>query len=110
MKLRSAFLLLLALTFTLSALAQRGPGGGGGGTRGPSKGAPSLPGASTLSLPDLSPRAVFFTGKVTLDDGSPLTEPVAIQSICNGQKHTEAYSDSHGGFSFQFSNRSTATS
>jgi tetratricopeptide (TPR) repeat protein len=36
-----------------------------------------------------------------LDDGSQLTEPAAIQSVCRGQKHTEAYTDSHGNFSFE---------
>ena len=36
-----------------------------------------------------------------IEDGSELTEPAAIQSSCRGQKHTEAYTDSHGNFSFE---------
>jgi hypothetical protein len=49
-----------------------------------------------------SQSSVFVTGKIVLDDGTELTEPAAIQTICKGQKHTETYSDTRGGFSFQF--------
>jgi tetratricopeptide (TPR) repeat protein len=44
---------------------------------------------------------LFLSGKVVIDDGSDLSEPAAIQTICRGQNHTEAFSDSHGGFSFE---------
>jgi tetratricopeptide (TPR) repeat protein len=58
------------------------------------------------STPGLTPAngagTVFISGKVTLDDGTELSEPVAIQTICRGQRHTVAYSDRGGGFSFQF--------
>ena len=47
-------------------------------------------------------QAVLVFGKVVLDDGAVLTEPAAIQTICKGQKRTEAYSDTRGSFSFQF--------
>lgn len=46
--------------------------------------------------------SVFISGKVTLDDGTELAEPAAIQTICHGQRHTMAYTDHHGGFNFQF--------
>jgi tetratricopeptide (TPR) repeat protein len=46
--------------------------------------------------------AAFLSGKVTLDDGSELSDPAAIQLICRGQRHTEGYTDQHGNFSFQF--------
>jgi len=48
------------------------------------------------------PLGIFVTGKVVLDDGTELTEPVMIQTICRGQRHSETYSDAHGSFSFQF--------
>jgi tetratricopeptide (TPR) repeat protein len=35
-----------------------------------------------------------------------LTEPAVIQTICRGQKHSEAYSDMHGSFSFRFGDSS----
>jgi tetratricopeptide (TPR) repeat protein len=37
-----------------------------------------------------------------LDDGTQLSEPVAIETFCQGQRHTVAFTDSHGNFSFQF--------
>ncbi|MBA3913326.1 MAG: hypothetical protein H0X25_05610 [Acidobacteriales bacterium] len=49
----------------------------------------------------------FISGKVVLQDGSPLTESVAIQSVCNGRKHVEAYTDSSGSFLFQFAAATT---
>lgn len=47
------------------------------------------------------PTVMFLSGKVVVDDGAPLTAPATIQTICRGQKHTEAHTDSRGGFSFQ---------
>jgi hypothetical protein len=45
--------------------------------------------------------AAFISGKVTLDDGTELTEPAAIQTICRGDRHTRTFTDRHGSFSFQ---------
>lgn len=53
--------------------------------------------------------AIFVAGKVVMDDGTELTEPATIQTICRGQKRTETYSDSHGGFSFQFGDANAST-
>jgi tetratricopeptide (TPR) repeat protein len=47
------------------------------------------------------PPAAFISGKVTLDDGTELTEPAAIQTICRGDRHTRTFTDRHGSFSFQ---------
>jgi tetratricopeptide (TPR) repeat protein len=46
--------------------------------------------------------AIFVSGKVVLDDGTELTEPAVIQTICQGRKHNETYSDTRGNFSFRF--------
>jgi tetratricopeptide (TPR) repeat protein len=46
--------------------------------------------------------SIFISGKVTLDDGTDLAEPAAIQTICRGQRHTMTYTDRRGSFSFQF--------
>jgi tetratricopeptide (TPR) repeat protein len=43
---------------------------------------------------------------VVLADGSELTEPAAIQTICDGRRRTETYTDSHGGFSFELGRKS----
>ncbi len=53
---------------------------------------------------------MFLSGAVVVDDGTPLTEPAAIQTICKGVKRVETHTDSHGGFSFEFANRLTPTS
>jgi len=45
--------------------------------------------------------AVFFSGRVTLEDGSPPPGPVLIQRVCNGLTRTEATTDSRGRFSFK---------
>lgn len=56
-----------------------------------------------MVLPDPTPSTtIFLSGKVVVEDGSPLTETANIQTICRGQKRTETHTDSHGNFSFQF--------
>lgn len=87
----------LLLLLSASSLAQR---------RGPTRGSipsPPPPGVNTNSGGSL-----FLSGKVVIADGTELTEPAAIQSNCRGQKHTEAYTDSHGNFSFEIGHATTA--
>ena len=81
-----------------SAAAQRPPGGI---SRPPSR--TSRP--PTPTLPDTTSQRLFLFGKVVIDDGTELTESANIQTICKGQKRTEARTDSHGNFSFEFSSR-----
>ena len=52
---------------------------------------------------------IFLSGKVVLQDGTPPSEPAAIQTLCRGRKHTETYTDSHGYFSFQLGTLNPAT-
>jgi tetratricopeptide (TPR) repeat protein len=88
------------LIFALSAscLAQRS-----GGSK-PTLGSPGSTGSTTFpsSAPAPTNSAIFVSGKVVLDDGTELTEPAVIQTICQGRRHSETYSDSHGSFSFRF--------
>ena len=60
--------------------------------------------------PDVPLGNIFLSGKVVTDDGTVLTEHATIQTICNGQKHNETYTDSHGQFSFELVTRSSAVS
>jgi tetratricopeptide (TPR) repeat protein len=55
---------------------------------------------------DIGPfnRLVVY-GTVGIDDGSPLTDTVIIESICDEQRHTEARTDTNGRFSFEMGNR-----
>jgi tetratricopeptide (TPR) repeat protein len=99
MKIQLAPFAVLALTFSLFASAQTRPGSGGGS---------KSPG--TRTSPQLGTQvrgSLFLSGRVVLDDGSQLTEPVAIQTICRGQKRTETYSDSRGSFSFELGNQNS---
>src|SRR5882724_3131735 len=84
------------LVFTLSTSAQTRPGAGP--TKPPT---PSRPPQPPPSLGTPVRGSIYLSGRVVLDDGSELTEPAAIQTICKGQKRTVAYSDFHGGFSFE---------
>ncbi|MBA3913362.1 MAG: tetratricopeptide repeat protein [Acidobacteriales bacterium] len=60
-------------------------------------------GSTINNTPDL-----FLSGRVVLSDGTPLTESVAIQTSCNGQKHTEGYTDPEGDFSIQFAGHTSS--
>jgi tetratricopeptide (TPR) repeat protein len=46
-------------------------------------------------------QAVFFSGDVTLQDGSKAPEPVLIQRVCKGIARNETWTDSKGRFSFK---------
>ncbi len=49
-------------------------------------------------------RAVYFTGKVTLEDGSAPPSAVNIQKVCGGQGSFVALTDATGQFSFKVGN------
>ena len=62
-------------------------------------------------VPDQTPNTTtVLSGKVVVSDGSVLTAPATIQSICRGQKRTETHTDSRGNFSFEFGGRMSASS
>ena len=117
MKTAHLFATLLSILFLSVGLAAQGrpTGGGTGGTGGTgSTGRTSTgnPGASipnsnippTNNIPNLSPTpmVVFLSGKVRVDDGTELTDAATILSVCNGDRHFEAYTDRKGNFSFEF--------
>ena len=88
-------LTLLGLTLLCGpALAQRGGSGGNAPSRGST--APKTPSAS-----DLSVQPTFIVGKVMMDGGAALPEPVAIERLCNGSVRREGYTDFKGHFQIQ---------
>src|SRR6266852_3505572 len=95
MKILPALVALLVFTLPTCASAQTRPGTGPSKTPTPSR--PPQP--PQLGTPVRG--TIFLSGRVVLDDGSELTEPVALQTICRGQKRTVTRSDFHGGFSFE---------
>ena len=51
---------------------------------------------------------LFLSGRVVLDDGTTLTDSVAIQTTCRGTTHTVAYADRKGSFSVQLDSSPTS--
>ena len=100
----TALLLVFFLGLTVSTSAAQATGGGGKPTGGGRTSTPSRSTLPPLGRPSDMTRfnTVFLSGKVTVDDGTSLTDPAQIQSICKGQKHVEAYTDGKGNFSFEF--------
>lgn len=64
---------------------------------------PSAPRVPATSAPGVSndTRALFVHGKVVLAAGIKLTEPVAIERVCNGAVRKEGYTDFKGSFEIQ---------
>ena len=79
-----------------AATAQRGGSTNSAGT--PSR---STPSTRTPGTPDVSSRPIFVSGKVMLQDGGSLPEPVPIERVCNGTVRREGYADTKGQFEFQ---------
>jgi tetratricopeptide (TPR) repeat protein len=104
--------LLWAVLLSASLAAQGRPTGGGGtGGGGGSRTTTGSPGSvpntnipPVMNNPSLSttPMPLFLSGKVRIDDGSELTDAATIESMCNGDRHFEAYTDRKGNFSFEF--------
>ena len=82
-----------------------GVGGGAGGGVGAGAGrttTPTTPGTNSPSTADLGSRAMYLSGRVQMDDGTPPPQSVTIERVCGGYRKAEAYTDSKGRFSFQF--------
>ncbi|HET8890870.1 MAG TPA: tetratricopeptide repeat protein [Candidatus Angelobacter sp.] len=77
------------------AVAQRGSSGSSSSTS--RSNAPSR----TPTAPDTSLQPVFVSGKVLLQGGGALPEPVAIERVCNSVSRREGYTDTKGQFEFQ---------
>jgi tetratricopeptide (TPR) repeat protein len=88
------------------------PGGTTGGNTG-STNTGTLPGVPTrgntpgntlpnsTNNPDAISRGTFFYGKVAMSDGSTPPSQIVIERVCGGSVRPQAYTDSHGNFSFQ---------
>src|SRR2546426_10486159 len=102
MKCRTLVGVLPCLVLSLGLVAQTRPGGG---RPSGSASTPTIPRTTNPNLPTTNPtlRSLFFSGKVAVDDGTPLTDPATIQSHCKGRIRTEGYTDSKGSFSFEIS-------
>jgi Tfp pilus assembly protein PilF len=93
----SARLMIVIALLVSTATAQRGSGSTGSGS--PSRGTPSI--RTPSAAPDASTKPVFVSGKVMLQGGGALPEPVPIERVCNGTVRREGYADTKGQFEFQ---------
>lgn len=51
------------------------------------------------------PTPIFVTGRVMIDDGTPLPDAVVIQRVCAGSPHAEGYTDSKGFFGIELGSK-----
>jgi tetratricopeptide (TPR) repeat protein len=98
---------LFCCTLLCSVLTTHAAAQSGGKTIGRNNA--SVPRTPTVSNPNLNQPGILLSGKVVVDDGTQLTEGAAIQTICKGERRTEAYSDTHGNFSFTFGRRTSSS-
>src|SRR5437868_1955614 len=61
----------------------------------------------TPTSPDSSIQPVFVSGKVLLQGGGVLPEPVAIERVCNSVSRREGYTDTKGQYEFQLGQNTT---
>lgn len=97
----STRLVILMALLVAAAAAQRGGSKGTSGT--PSRSTPSTNSNSSLNpnTTDRTASPLFISGKVMLEGGGTLPEPVPIERVCNGTVRREAYADTKGQFGFQ---------
>lgn len=96
----SPIFLVIALSVSLAGQGRPGGGTGGHSTGGGVTTTPSTRSTLPDNLPLDTRGPTFLSGKVTVEDGTPLTDPALIQSICKGNIRNEGYTDSKGTFSF----------
>jgi tetratricopeptide (TPR) repeat protein len=91
-----AWLVVGVAVFAQTALAQPKPG-----TTPPGGNRPNIPTTRTQPTPTTPLQPTFISGKVLLEGGGTLAEPVAIERVCNGVTRREGYTDFKGQFEFQ---------
>ncbi|HEY2171518.1 MAG TPA: tetratricopeptide repeat protein [Candidatus Angelobacter sp.] len=93
---RFVICMTLVTVGAVSAGAQRG-----GSTSSGTTSRSSAPSTRTPGTPDANSRPLFISGKVMLQGGGALPEPVPIERVCNGTVRREGYADTKGQFEFQ---------
>ena len=69
------------------------------GNSGPPRNTPSIP--RTSGNPNTNLQPIFISGRVIIEGGATLPEPVAIERVCNGVTRREGYTDFKGQFQLQ---------
>jgi tetratricopeptide (TPR) repeat protein len=86
---------------------------GAGSTASPTRGTPTnIPSTPSNTNPQQQQptisQPIFLSGRVLMEDGTPPTQSVVIERVCNGQPHSEGYTDSKGYFGIQLGQRNPA--
>src|SRR5260221_4891018 len=89
----STWIALVIALLASAATAQRGST-----SSSPSR---NIPSTWTPGMPDNTTKPLFISGKVMLEGGGSLPEPVPIERVCNGTVRREGYADIKGQFEFQ---------
>ena len=71
---------------------------------------PNVSSGSSAGRPADLTRPVFISGKVVMQDGSPVPMNITIQRVCSGISRTVAYTDAGGRFNFQWGDRNMVLS
>lgn len=102
-------LFLVAGFFAPSMWAQQSkpdpPGGQPAPSAPPSRGMPMPgdPGERRMN----TPRILYVSGKVMMEDGTPPPEPMSVEMICSGQIVQQVLTRAKGQFDFELGNRNT---
>src|SRR3954464_1433103 len=99
----STRLAVVILLIAAAAAAQRGGGSSGSGSN--SRSNPSV--NPSPSATEGMNKPLFISGKVILQGGGILPEPVPIERVCNGLTRREGYSDIKGQFEIQLGTNTT---
>src|SRR4051812_29659565 len=106
--------LLMAISSAIGWAQTAPPAPSGGGNTPTQPTTPSVPTnpRPTVPNPNNFPsmemnRPIYLRGKVVLDRGGELSEPVPIQRVCGSTAHREGYTDTSGNFSILVGDNST---
>jgi len=93
----AAAVLVIPLFGQPSTGTSTGSTGSGAKTTTASPGSVTPNSNSTLNQSTMQ-RPIRVSGRVAMDDGSPLSFPATIERVCAGNRHAEGYTDSEGYF------------
>jgi cytochrome c-type biogenesis protein CcmH/NrfG len=93
-----AFLLVPA--FSQTAPPSSSGGSTGSGPKAPATTVPTVTGNNPNNTQQTTiQQTLRVSGRVVMEDGSPLSFPAVIERVCNGSPHAEGYTDTKGYFS-----------
>jgi tetratricopeptide (TPR) repeat protein len=59
------------------------------------------------AIPQEHPEPIYVSGRVVSDDGQPFTDPVAIESVCDGISHAVGFAGRNGDFAFRLGDQNS---